>query len=229
MWSNNIYIFIGPPGSGKGALADWCVQNLLWKQLSTGNLCREHVAEGTDIGLQIDFALKSGKLISDHVVSDMVLDWFEHKVENFPAVILDGFPRTTAQADFLHSALQRLGYKGQILVIEFEIDNQVVVQRLVNRCVCSNKDCQAVYSLIPNSSFSPRNDMQCNKCKAQLIRRNDDVEDTVKKRLEIYSQHKDSLVAFYRQLVIPIKKLDARASFDTLLAEFQAVVKSCAL
>ena len=71
----DIVIFLGPPGSGKGSLSQLCVKRLGWHQLSTGNLCREHIARGTEIGTQIDFAIKSGKLIADSLILEMVHDW----------------------------------------------------------------------------------------------------------------------------------------------------------
>jgi adenylate kinase len=231
MESKDIYIFIGPPGSGKGTLSDWCTESFGWKQLSTGNLCRQHVEENSPIGHQIDFALKSGKLVSDHVVTEMVLDWFTHRAQCVSTVILDGFPRTMLQARLFHQALEQLRFGWSVFVIELEVDDGVVVQRLANRCVCANKKCQSVYSLaaITDLLSDIGNELRCKKCSAQLVRRNDDTECVIKERLVVYRQHRDELMGFYDQLGLPIRKLDAGVPQNVLFTQFEQVVKSWAV
>jgi adenylate kinase len=229
MCPKDIYIFVGPPGSGKGTLSEWCVKSFGWKQLSTGNLCRQHIADETVIGRQIDFAMKSGKLIPDTIVTDMVLDWLMYKIQKASAVILDGFPRTVPQAELLCSALQRSGYEGQVCVIEFEIDDDIVIQRLAARYMCANQNCQAVYSLMSGSLCGPSNDsMLCDRCGFKLMRRNDDVEFFVKERLETYHHHKDSIMDFYRRSKVPVKKINAQVPLGLLFSQFENAVKSCA-
>src|SRR5438105_2140053 len=94
----NIFIFLGPPGSGKGSVSRLCIKDLGWVQLSTGNLCRKHIAKQTEIGKEIDFAIKSGKLVSDDLITNMVLEWFQKDFDDSHTVILDGYPRTIMQA-----------------------------------------------------------------------------------------------------------------------------------
>ena len=89
-----IVLFVGPPGSGKGTLSQKCVQELGWKQISTGDLCRAHIANETEIGKKIDFAIKSGKLVDDGLISQMVFEWFSEQKNGPHTVILDGYPRT---------------------------------------------------------------------------------------------------------------------------------------
>ena len=96
--TKKIIVFLGAPGSGKGALSRLCIESFGWKQLSTGNLCRKHVSEGTALGQQIDFALKSGTLVSDDVIIAMGREWIEQEIEGAEGLILDGFPRTVVQA-----------------------------------------------------------------------------------------------------------------------------------
>ena len=115
----SVFIFIGPPGSGKGTLSHLCVSSLRWVQLSTGNLCRKHIAEQTEIGKQIDFALKSGKLVSDSLINAMVHDWFSMTIQEADNIILDGYPRTVAQAEALHEYLQKNLSHVDVQVIRF--------------------------------------------------------------------------------------------------------------
>ncbi|HEV2917193.1 MAG TPA: nucleoside monophosphate kinase [Candidatus Babeliales bacterium] len=223
MQPQELYILLGPPGSGKGTLANRCTEFFGWLQLSTGDLCRQHIQESTQIGRQIDFAIKSGKLISDQVITQMVLDWFMNKksYQSFP-VVLDGFPRTMVQADLFHTAFCKAVSKCSILVIELDIDDAIVVKRLANRYVCDNKDCQAVYTLC-----NTKKDKElCAKCYGLLIRRNDDVESTVKERLKVYRAHRDELIRFYTDFGIKVTYLDARVSPEILFAQFQNVIKN---
>ena len=94
----NIVIFLGPPGSGKGSLSNLAIKNMGFNQISTGNLCRHHIANATDIGKQIDVIIKAGKLISDELITNMVFDWLGQQVDKFSPIILDGYPRTVNQA-----------------------------------------------------------------------------------------------------------------------------------
>ncbi len=106
----SIVIFIGPPGAGKGSLSQLCVKELGWAQLSTGNLCRYHITEQTELGKQIDLAIKSGKLISDGVIVDMVDKALPETFKQSPIVILDGFPRTVAKHKHSRIKLLRLNF-----------------------------------------------------------------------------------------------------------------------
>jgi len=149
--SKDIYLFMGAPGSGKGSLAQQCVQKLGWKQLSTGNLCRMHVNEQTEIGKQIAFSIQSGKLIPDELITAMVVEQFNQMAKDSSAVILDGYPRTLAQADALDDALKNQFNTWNLHVIRLVIADDIIIDRLNRRLVCQNQECQAVYSLNRNS------------------------------------------------------------------------------
>jgi len=192
-----IFIFIGPPGSGKGSLSRICEQRFGWMQLSTGDLCRQHIAEGTEIGKQMDFAIKSGKLISDSLIVEMVGNWLLKRQEDKTAVIFDGFPRTVPQVHALQELLKERDISAQLVVVHMVIPDEVVETRLKSRLVCGNKDCQMVYSSI-DKKLAPRKEMECDKCFAVLIRRSDDHEDSIKERLAVYYKHKEGLLEFYK-------------------------------
>ena len=98
MNKQNIVIFLGPPGSGKGSLSNLAIKNMGFNQISTGNLCRQHIANATDIGNQIDSIIKSGRLIPDELITSMVFDWLNQRNNGFLPIILDGYPRTVNQA-----------------------------------------------------------------------------------------------------------------------------------
>jgi len=220
--SRDVYIFVGPPGSGKGSLSALCVESFGWMQLSTGNLCRQHIADQTPIGKAIDFAIKSGKLVSDDLITNMVLEWFaDQSIEGSQAVILDGYPRTVAQAEAFYRALQADLQELNLRVILFEVDDETVAERIRGRFVCQNKDCQAVYSIVKGSPSYPKNDMICDRCSSPIVRRKDDEGAAVYERLAVYHSHVGELLNFYRKVGISIKNFDAQVSIDELFDKFK--------
>jgi len=198
--SLSIFIFIGPPGGGKGSISKLCVDNLGWRQLSTGNLCRNHISKQTEIGKKIDFIVKSGNLISDDIITSMVDDWLSDNLTSDKPVIFDGYPRTLSQAKALHGLFESKFSMLKLNVIRFLIKEEEVVKRLSSRLICSNNECQAVYSKIPGS-LVPKKLNFCDKCMNPLVCRPDDEENAVKKRLDIYNKHEEDLINFYSEVV----------------------------
>lgn len=222
--STDLIILFGPPGAGKGSLSDMCVNKLGWTQLSTGNLCRKHIAEQTEIGKQIDFAIKSGKLVSDSLVMNMVGDWLNMQIGNVPAVILDGFPRTIAQAKALDELLQSKNHPMKLNVIRLCIPDEKVVDRLGTRYICSNSECQAIYSLGAQSNLVPRKSMTCDKCGHSLMRRKDDEENAIRERLQIYNKHEQDLLNFYRNSHYRLVELNVEKTLPAVFEDFQKIV-----
>lgn len=220
-----VYIFIGPPGSGKGSLSSLCVNNFGWVQLSTGNLCRKHIAERTEIGKQIDFALKSGKLIPDSLIVNMVDEWLDTVAESTDAVILDGYPRTVAQARSFNDYLNtKENWKTQI--IKFSVDENVIINRLCSRYTCTNQQCQAVYSLISGSSLAPKKANMCDRCSSALSKREDDNEIIIKERLNTYHKHEKDLLNFYYEQGYPVIDVDVNKNLDTVFMEFKQLMNN---
>lgn len=219
-----VYLFIGPPGSGKGTLSHLCVKDLQWVQLSTGNLCRKHVAEQTDIGKQIDFALKSGKLVSDSLITDVVKEWFVGAIQSADSIILDGYPRTLAQAQSFHEYFLEHKNQAQLMIVHFNIGDDLVLERICGRLVCQNRDCQKVYSLLEGSPCAPQEIMKCDVCCSQLGRRSDDLGASIKDRLIIYHQHKDELLNFYREQGYPIKEFIAEGHLPQVFDDFKKLI-----
>jgi adenylate kinase len=216
----NILIFIGPPGAGKGSLSSLCVKHFGWLQISTGNLCRKHSAEQTKIGKEIDLIIKSGKLINDDLISCMVTEWFVENVDKASGVIFDGYPRTVAQAEAFDAMLQAMFPGIQVKVVLFCLADDVVVNRLCSRYICQNKECQAVYSLSPHSELSPVATALCDLCSGVLGRREDDNEEAVRKRLDIYHRHEQQLINFYRNNGSEIIELDASKQLREVFDDF---------
>lgn len=199
-----IIIFIGPPGSGKGSLSSICVEQLELVQLSTGNLCRKHIAEKTEIGLAIGMAIKAGGLVSDEIISSMVNQWLMDQKND---IILDGYPRTLRQAEALKELILKAMPTTDVSIVKLALSNETVINRLSARVICSNKDCQAVYSLLKGSLLKPNNVTKCNKCSGSLLRRPDDEPVAIEERLKSYYNHEQDLLSFYENADLKVHHL----------------------
>jgi len=216
----NIIIFIGPPGSGKGSLSHICVKDLGWTQLSTGNLCRRHITQNTPLGQKIDFAIKSGKLIEDSVVIEMVRRWLHENDLHNKHIILDGFPRTIAQAEALHTFLQQEFATAQLHIIKLDVSSETVIKRLTTRFICPNDACQAVYSKLANS-----NPDKCNECNALLVTRSDDTVEAIKERLALYYAYEPTLLDYYKQNVQFIGSINVEQPLDNVFQDFRVLLQ----
>lgn len=192
--SREIFLFIGPPGAGKGTLAHLCMNRMGWMQCSTGDLCRQHISQGTTLGKEIDLLVKSGKLIPDALIIDMVEQWLKEHMAQGTKVILDGFPRTMIQAQKLDALLEKPEFSDcAVSIVRMELDNETVVKRLVSRLICTNKDCCAVYSAHVGEVTT------CAECGAPLMRRHDDIESVIRERLKAYHEHAQDLIHYYQK------------------------------
>ena len=197
--SKIVYSFFGAPGSGKGTLAEKCVKDLGYLSLSTGNLVRKHIAEKTALGLKIESIINSGNLVSDEIISEMVNEWLIESFKHNSNLILDGYPRTLGQAKsfeiFRKSILNEVDF--DFYLIFFDADKEEILKRLSNRLVCSNKQCQRVYSLLLEK---PKVDRLCDNCHSELIKRKDDDASVISERFKIFDQNKDQILNFYEEL-----------------------------
>lgn len=221
MSTKDIFIFVGPPGSGKGTLSQYCEKELGWYPLSTGDLCRKHIKAQTDIGKHIEFAIKSGKLIDDWLIIEMVHNWLDEHINDIDTIVLDGFPRTVSQAQALQKLLQDEFPFCKLRVVVFKVPDEIAVQRLSSRTICSNLSCQAVYSLT-KKTLAPSQEGICNICKSPLIQRADDRPEAIRERLKIYHAHEQQIVQFYQSNGFDIIYLEADKPSKQVYDEFIA-------
>ena len=188
-------VMLGAPGSGKGTIGKILAQDLKLTHISTGDIFREQIDKGTELGKKIQGYIENGALVPDDVVIETVeARLLEQDVEN--GAILDGFPRTSKQAEALKEFLKENKPKAKRVAIELDVPDNEIVKRVVNRLICSNKSCGAIYN---KETKPPIKENVCDICGSELKRRDDDNAETVLKRLEVYHQNSKDLVEFYKK------------------------------
>ena len=186
-------IMLGAPGTGKGTIAGILSEKLGIPQISTGDIFRKNIKEGTELGKLAESYISKGQLVPDEVTIKIVEDRL-NKPDAKNGVILDGFPRTIVQADRLKEILKAKGENVDI-TINLETPEDEIIERIVNRRVCSNQECKAVYNVVLHP---PKVEGICDKCGSDLITRKDDKVETVKSRLEQYFTSTSPLVEYYK-------------------------------
>ena len=179
-------ILLGAPGAGKGTQAEMLAKKLQIPTISTGNMLREAIANGTELGKQAKQAMDEGRLVSDELVLGIVKERTA-KPDCQNGFILDGVPRTLAQAKALDEMGVRLDH-----VVSLEIDDAVIEGRMTGRRVCPK--CGASYHITANP---PKKDNTCDQCESELVIRKDDAPETVKSRLAIYHETTEVLKDYY--------------------------------
>ncbi|MCF7936239.1 MAG: adenylate kinase [Synergistales bacterium] len=202
-------VFLGPPGAGKGTQAAVVTEHYRIAHISTGDILRSNVKSGTELGQKARQYMDAGELVPDELIVEMMRGRLteEDCSEGF---ILDGFPRTVPQAEALDSLLEELGIALDAAIL-FDVSDQVVVERLSGRRVC--KDCGAVYHVVMSP---PEREGVCDRCGGTLIQRDDDREDVVRQRLDVYRRQTEPLVAYYRNRGL-LREIDASGPKDTAL------------
>jgi Adenylate kinase (EC 2.7.4.3) len=182
-------IFLGPPGAGKGTQAERLAEDLKIKKISTGDILREAVAKGTELGQRAKSYMERGELVPDEIILGII----EEAINDEDGFILDGFPRNINQAKALDEMLSRKGL-NITHVIFLDVPDEEIIKRIAYRRVCLN--CGAVYNLIFNP---PKENETCNNCGSKLVQREDDREEVVRKRLEVYRDSTEALVKIYEE------------------------------
>jgi adenylate kinase len=213
-------VLLGAPGSGKGTQSQLLVAAYKVPQISTGDLLREARSKGTELGLKAKAAMDAGKLVDDATVLGMIRERLALP-DAQKGFILDGFPRNIAQAEALEKLLAELGHPLEAVVL-LSLDLGILFKRLTGRRVCEG--CGRVFNIYT----SPAGTLpHCDKCgdKARLIQRDDDKEEVIGKRLEVFEAQTKPLIQFYRNRGL-LRTVDADADVDTVFKSIERAVKS---
>jgi len=195
-------ILLGPPGAGKGTQAKRLMEKYSLPQISTGDILRAAVKDGTEMGRKAKEYMDAGKLVPDEVVIGIIDDRLKEK-DCRNGFMLDGFPRTVPQAEALDQVLARMGLRIDH-VVSIEVPESELIGRLTGRRTC--KSCGAGFHVMFDP---PKVEDKCDKCQGELYQRDDDNVETVTNRLKVYNQQTQPLIDYYRKkgLLRPINGL----------------------
>lgn len=209
-------IFIGPPGCGKGTQATRVVDKYGIAQLSTGDMLREAIRSGTDLGLKAKGFMDKGNLVPDSLIVGVMKERMNQN-DCTGGYILDGFPRTVEQANALGEMLQNYG-QSLDLVLNFKVSDDDVVKRLGGRRSC--KKCGASFHVEFNP---PRTAEKCDSCGGELYQRDDDNEATVRNRLKVYRAQTEPLIDYYKKMGL-LKDVDAKRPIDKIFSDLCSLI-----
>lgn len=204
------FIFLGPPGAGKGSLAVKVAEDYKIPHISTGDIFRANIKAQTPLGVKVKAIIDSGSLVSDDLTFELVKDRLsQDDCKN--GFILDGFPRTIPQAELLSSLVP------EVAVVNFQIKDEIVIKRLSTRRVC--KGCGANYNVL---TLPPKKEGVCDKCGGEIIQRDDDRQESILHRMDVYREQTEPLINYYTEKG-KIYNFDASIETSELLGEFKKV------
>ena len=204
------FIFLGPPGAGKGSLAVKVAEDYKIPHISTGDIFRANIKNQTELGKKVKAIIDSGSLVSDEMTFELVKDRLSQS-DCANGYILDGFPRTIPQAEMLSGLVKDLA------VVNFEISDEAVIKRLSTRRVC--KGCGANYNIL---TLPPKKEGVCDSCGSELYQRDDDKQESILHRMEVYREQTEPLINFYKEKG-KIYNFDSAIETPQLLEEFKKV------
>jgi adenylate kinase len=208
-------ILLGPPGAGKGTQAVRLVAHFGIPQISTGDILRKAVKDGTDLGKLAKSYMDQGALVPDEVVIGIIRDRIVQS-DCDKGYILDGFPRTMAQAEALDEMLKNLG-TGVDHVVNIALDDEEIIKRLTGRRTCSQ--CGAGYHILFDP---PKKEGVCDQCGGALIQRDDDKEETVRERLRVYREQTEPLIEYYQKKGI-LYNVDGTKDINGVFEEIKSI------
>lgn len=185
-------IMLGAPGAGKGSQAKVLSDKYGIPHISTGDIFRANIKEGTELGKKAKEYMDQGLLVPDELVCDLVVDRIKQD-DCKKGFILDGFPRTIPQAKSLDAALEQIN-EAMDYAVDLEVDDEVIVERMGGRRACL--ECGATYHVV---NMPPAKEGICDRCGAKLVLRDDDQPETVKKRLSVYHEQTAPLIRYYKE------------------------------
>lgn len=202
-------VLLGPPGAGKGTQAVRLVEKYEIPHISTGDIFRKNIKEGTELGKKAQEYMNAGALVPDELVVDLVKDRLQQD-DCKNGFLLDGFPRTIFQAEKLDEFLSESNQKMDI-VINLKVEKEALIKRLTGRRVC--KDCGASYHIV---NVPPKKEGVCDICGGELIQRKDDNIETVENRINVYEDQTAPLIGYYKEAG-SLVDFDGEASLDEVL------------
>ena len=202
-------ILMGPPGAGKGTQAKRIAQIFKIPHISTGDMLREAVAAGTDLGLKVKEIMDKGLLVPDDLMIDLVRERLSRE-DTRNGFILDGFPRTVEQAAALDEMLEDLGRKIDVALL-VNADEEEVVKRISSRRVCP--ECGKVYNLL---TIRPKVEGRCDNDGAELIQRDDDMPETVRARYRVYLEKTEPVIQYYSSNKSQFLEVDGTGEIDVV-------------
>ena len=208
-----IVILLGAPGSGKGTQSARLAQKMGFTHLATGDIFRAEIAQGTELGQKVEGYLKGGKLVPDAVTIEVVAG----KIQRGGNYLLDGFPRTVEQAQGLDKILKTAG-TAVGLVVSLTLPVAEAIKRMTSRRVC--KSCATVYNVLTKPTAA---EGKCDKCGGEVVQRPDDSEATAQKRMMVFEDQTQPLVAYYKGEQL-LKEIDANRAPEAVEAELSALI-----
>lgn len=209
-------VMLGAPGAGKGTQAMRISEEYGIPHISTGDIFRANIKNGTELGQKVKTFMDQGLLVPDELVVDLVVDRLKQE-DCTSGYVLDGFPRTIPQADSLTKALAALGEKLDY-AIDIEVPDLDIICRMSGRRACV--DCGATYHVVNAPS---KKEGICDVCGGKLILRDDDMPDTVKKRLSVYHEQTQPLIDYYSEAGI-LKRVDGTIGIARIFGEIQKIL-----
>jgi len=209
-------ILLGPPGCGKGTQAKILIDTYHIPQISTGDILREAIKKESPLGIEAKTHMDQGSLVPDHLVIKIIEERLKQADCN-RGFILDGFPRTVAQAEALDTTLSEMGSKLEY-VFSIEVDDDELISRLTGRRVC--RKCGESYHVEFNPS---RQEGQCDSCQGELYQRDDDKEETIKNRLKVYQDQTSPLINFYQRKNI-LHSIDGIGSIEEIKERLLTII-----
>ncbi|MCI5972404.1 MAG: adenylate kinase [Anaerococcus sp.] len=209
-------ILLGPPGAGKGTLANKIIEKKGAVQIATGDIFRYNISNKTELGVKAKSYMDRGDLVPDELTIDLVWDAFDkHKDESKEGkiILFDGFPRNLDQAKALDQGMEERDQKIDH-VVYFDVAEEILIERIAGRRVCTN--CGATYHVKNNP---PTKEGICDRCGKELIQRDDDKEETVKNRIDVYKEHTAVLIDYFKEKGI-LFSIDGTNSPDEVFEEF---------
>ena len=210
-------VLLGPPGAGKGSLAALVKENIGIAHLSSGDMLREEMKKGSILGLEIKSLIEKGALVSDELITKLVEQKVTGDLRNSKGYFLDGFPRTTQQAQDLDRILANVGQSIDfVLCMDASLD--VILTRLAGRRVC--RKCGTVFHI---KNKPPKVTGVCDQCGGELYQRSDDNEETIRKRMQVYESSTKPIIDYYTAQG-KLRKIDGNKETDSLRVDLNKMI-----